>query len=270
MGYAFSLHLDASTASDTLVALHAARTPQWVGALSVVYETVEDLEHVATAGPVAARAAMAGNAQMPSRVRDRLLHDPDPEVRRYLAQNTATSLRILRALATDADPRVRSAVVRQKKVSSDILAALSRDADPAVRAMVAQSGSKADAVFLSHDPDPEVRHRVGQFCRDPETLVRLSHDPEAHVRLGVAQSWYLPASVAATLLDSLAVDADPEVRVAVARHAQTPLETLAVLAHDADPAVRRTLAVYGRLDAVLLQTLARDADGAVRLAIVNR
>ncbi len=73
------------------------------------------------------------------------------------------------------------------------------------------------------------------------------------------------------VLEKLAMDADPQVRLLTARHPNTPLVTLERLARDADPRVILAVAQHPRADRSLLTELAYNEQNTdVRLTAQDR
>jgi hypothetical protein len=83
------------------------------------------------------RASAASSAHAPTEVYAALAHDPDAEVRQWLARNETVSCDILRDLAEDPEETVRGFVALNYFVPDDVMERLADDASETVRGLVA-------------------------------------------------------------------------------------------------------------------------------------
>ncbi len=99
-----------------------------------------------------------------------------------------------------------------------------------------------------------------------EILARLAEDADSDVQGGVGSNikWL---NCAPAILASLAEDADKSVRIAVAKHQNTPPEALSILARDTDKSVRLAVAKHQNISPETLTNLAGDTDINVRRAV---
>ncbi|GHJ08735.1 hypothetical protein TPA0907_31020 [Micromonospora humidisoli] len=176
----------------------------------------------------AVRAALAVGAQDSSRdLYQRLLDDPDPQVRKYLAERDDLSADLLARLVQDPDPTVRATLARWwTQAPEAVRRALLTDHVDEVRAAACSTyyarlphptpppdlvaGLLADPVTRAG----AVRHAV----LTPELAARLAGDPDYQVRRQVAEHPQLPPSVR----DLLAEDPSANVRVGVFGRQDTP------------------------------------------------
>ncbi|MFJ9770772.1 hypothetical protein ACIRVF_05980 [Kitasatospora sp. NPDC101157] len=198
--------------------------------------------------------SLALNKQLADRVRIRLAAHPDVAVRSALVVDTANAPReLLERLIDDPESEVREYLAQGDHTPSDLRARLAGDPDPAVRAALAKHWTRApEAVrrILLTDPEAQVRAaacstffarlphpvpppdlvpalladpvtRAGAVVHavlHPDTLQRLARDPDADVRAELARHPALPPEVR----DDLAVDPALRVRVRVFARADTP------------------------------------------------
>lgn len=88
--------------------------------------------------------------------------DPDPAVRRLVAQMASTPVEALRTLAHDAEASVRAAVALHKSTPADVLATLSTDAEESVRVSVLSHPAVPRAIVEALLPDcpPAAKARI--------------------------------------------------------------------------------------------------------------
>ncbi|GIE34517.1 hypothetical protein Ait01nite_075620 [Actinoplanes italicus] len=173
------------------------------------------------------RGAVAGGAagEADRDVFERLLHDPDVQARRYLAEND--------------------------DMPADLRARLAGDPDPSVRALLARSWTEIPAKAqrqLLKDPDDDVRAaacstyytRLPHPSMPADLLPELLEDPVT--RAGAIRCLALTPEIAARLAD----DPDYAVRRALARHPDLPDDVRDRLARDRSGTVQA--AVFARPD----------------------
>jgi hypothetical protein len=198
--------------------------------------------------------SLALNEQLPGRFRMRLAGHRDYTVRGALTPHAATAPReMLERLIGDPHPYVREFLAKSQDTPPDLRARLVADSDPEIRAALARHWNEApEAVrrILLTDPVPGVRAaacstyfadvphpippsdllpallsdpvtRGGAVIHavlDPDTLRRLADDPDSEVRAQLARHPDLPPSVR----DVLAVDPALNVRMQVFARSDTP------------------------------------------------
>lgn len=138
----------------------------------------------------------------------KLAKDSKPGVRAEVARSSNTPVEILAILAEDTSYSVRCAVAENPNTPEDALAILAKDNMEVVRRSVAENPSATDKVF--------------------KILA------EAGIKKGILGMWEMSPK----LLELLAKDDSTNVRMDVARHRNTTIETLEVLAHDTSSRVK--------------------------------
>jgi hypothetical protein len=134
---------------------------------------------------------------------------------------------------TDICPSIESITDPQK------LDHLARSSDVKVRrgVVVNRHTSSDTLLYLSNDLDWVIRFCIPSHANCPkEALLTLVKDPFSYVRLRVLSVLSLEPDV----LDYGSVDRNPEVRLKVATHPRTRIETLATLSNDRDLSVSET------------------------------
>jgi hypothetical protein len=196
--------------------------------------------------------SLALNRQLPHTVRMRLAAHADPAIRAALAVGARDAPRELyERLIDDPDPRVREYLAERDDLPADLLARLARDPDPKIRATLARWWTQApEAVrrLLLTDPVDEVRAaacstyyaRLPHPVPPPDLVTRLLADPVT--RAGAVRHAVLTPELAARLAD----DPDHQVRRQVAKHPQLPVPVRDLLAEDPNANVR--VGVFSRRD----------------------
>jgi len=187
------------------------------------------------------RAAAAGNAFLALDDLDRLAVDPTPAVRRGAAAYPWAPPGVLRVLAQDSDDSVREQVAAHLATPPDVLFALTR------QAIGRNVGTDWLAVIAEHPRAPEPVLSVLALVpfREGWLVARRRELPQVTVnqildlgpdrcRADLARN---PA-VAPAILDRLARDSAPVVRMNVCHNPSTSEDTLTLLLRDPDPAVR--------------------------------
>ncbi|MFC7793181.1 hypothetical protein [Streptomyces cinereoruber] len=198
-------------------------------------------------GPWARTALAIHTESLPPDLLTRLLDDPDPQVRRCLAQRADLPAPARARLARDPDPEVRAKLAQWcTEAPEDVRRLLLTDPEPQVR------GAACDVYFrrLPHPvppadlwpallADPATRAGVVAHLRPLalETAVALAADPDEKVRRAVAAHPELPPD----LVEALARDEDPVVRAEV------------LVRQDAPEALRAEIHAYLTAGAALLR-----------------
>ncbi|MFF4342077.1 hypothetical protein ACFY00_19340 [Kitasatospora sp. NPDC001540] len=195
---------------------------------------------------------VALNRHLPPQARHRLAAHPDPYVRVALVVSATDSdedRELFERFAADPAPEVRKELAESDRTPADLRARLAADPDPEVRAALAQWWTAA--------PEPVRR--------------ALLTDPEGSVRAAACATYFrrLPHPVPpADLVPALL--ADPLTRAGAVAHCDPAATDLERLAADPDPDVRRVLAAHPGLPAHLRTRLAADPRALVRLAVLAR
>ncbi|MYV99147.1 hypothetical protein [Streptomyces sp. SID3343] len=196
--------------------------------------------------------SLALNDRLPDRFRVRLAAHRDKAVRSALVVHAATAPReMFEKLIDDPDPRVREYLAKGHHTPPDLRARLAADPDPGIRATLAKWWTQApESVrrILLTDPEPAVRAAACStyFARLPhpippsDLLPALLADPVT--RAGAV----IHVDLDPDTLRRLAEDPDSEVRAQLARHPRLPPAVRDVLA--VDPALRVRVQVFARPD----------------------
>ncbi|MDX2733352.1 hypothetical protein [Streptomyces sp. PA03-2a] len=196
--------------------------------------------------------SLALNDRLPDRFRIRLATHRDKAVRSALVVHAATAPReMLEQLIDDPDPQVRRYLAQGHHTAPDLRARLATDSDPAIRATLAERWTQApEAVrrILLTDPEAKVRAAACStyFAHRPhpippaDLLPALLADPVT--RAGAV----IHAVLDANTVQRLAEDPDSEVRAELARHPDLPPSVREVLA--VDPALSVRVQVFARPD----------------------
>lgn len=134
------------------------------------------------------RAILARRHDLPADVQQRLLVDPEREVRGSVARSTRDE-DVLRTLAHDHDSLVRSVLASLRLTPDDVIEALSRDADRTVRCSVVTSyrASEDQLQRLLRDKSSAVRDCVVHwYSRRADVLAALEDDPHPDISRYVA------------------------------------------------------------------------------------
>jgi len=118
--------------------------------------------------------------------------------------------------------------------------------------------------------DPQSRAAVA-LCPDAPDTLRASAPPQRHAGRANAPTpeTYTQATPSYTHDDYIALAEDPrfEVRIALARRADTPAEARAILAGDSDYRTRHAVAIHTRTSPQLLEVMASDGSARVRYGV---
>ncbi|OLT30244.1 hypothetical protein BJF79_39410 [Actinomadura sp. CNU-125] len=223
---------------------------------------------------------------------ERLAADPVVGVRAEVAIHPYTPGHVRALLAADPDPRVRGwLTVNWRSLADEVKETLRNDADAEVRAFARQAaGGVVPLKPVGAVSEEELREGVL-----PRPLAEsLARDGDARRRAGAAGNPHLPAD----LVDELAADPDPAVRLAVSTRPGlsereraeidyrddpkarfSPLPWVRALCDDmratrecavsAHPALRRSAAFCPHLPPDLVDRLAADEDALVRLFLAE-
>ncbi|MEU8283832.1 hypothetical protein AB0C01_05790 [Micromonospora sp. NPDC048905] len=184
----------------------------------------------AYADPAVRAALVVGAWDAPRELHERLIDDPGPRAREYLAQRDDVPADLLARLATDPEPTVRATLARWwTQAPEAVRRVLLTDPVDSVRAAACSTyyarlphpvpppdlvpGLLADPVTRTG----AVRHAI----LTPALAARLAADPDHQVRRQVAEHPQLPPSVR----DVLADDPSANVRVGIFRRPDTPEPT---------------------------------------------
>lgn len=199
-----------------------------------------------------------------------LASNPDPEIRKTVANNPNIPLEVLRRLSEDWDGTVRLAVLDNPQVTNDIITSLLNDANPLVslracyeldRRRKITNGTPNKAASVTIKDIPNLRAYQGYLRSSKEEPITSDPCLEAINFLKiVAERLTTPSQ----RLTELSNHPDPDVRAAVAGNSKSPMEALWRLAQDMDPMVRTTLAHNQSCPVELLQQLLKDPNKKVK------
>ena len=212
------------------------------------------LDLLATDGDVSVRLGVANNPQCSGATLDVLAKDSDPAVRREVAHSGVEKLSedSLNALMSDSDLKVRDQLAMNTKTPPDILEMLSYDENPSVAEYVIYNPSfpQARIYEMARSGSVQARQVVGETTANQGMLMDLAQDDSRWVRESITGNPYLPLDAALLLaggedigvrwqlaeqttfpsvLDRLADDDDPLVRISVAGNPNTSSAALARL-----------------------------------------
>jgi len=262
-----------------------------------VLAEIPTLQRLAADPAIPVRLSLARNCER-EEIHRTLVRDPATDVRRQLAQNQTVSLAVLGLFDSKDLPEVLRAVFQARHADSNLRARLLREAHPAIQTAVLQMGSAYTHAFHRENKSSltvETLAGLAESPRLPRSLVEeFARAPEPQVRLGVARRLgnshnrvSSPANLA--LLELLARDPHPAVRLEICTDPRLGKESTAALFRDPDPVIRkkcvqsvldalesrrscRKLEAYRLIykeKAALVTALSRDPDHAVRFAIAS-
>ena len=215
--------------------LHASLVPGWLA------------DAFAAGVHQSARVCAAYQARTSRTVRHRLAGDPDPSVRRALANSCFAPVAALVRLAADPDGEVRQAVATNPVTPDRTLHALVNAQDQVVAFIAGDTITmRAEHATQARSQDPVTRQRaIRSHSMSASTLAELAGDDRMSVRELVADHLAARPSI----LRALAGDRSELVRSRVAAHPAIDDRTLARLADDPDEQVRaRAAATLEHLD----------------------
>ena len=222
-----------------------------------VLDAFVDWHHVA-------RRALAPDAGV-HEIREGLRH-PDVAVRTRVARRAAIGPDLLDLAARDPMSRVREAVAKNSATAPDTLARLASDRSGAVRTAVAAHllTPSSARVLLAGDLRVEVRRAVAKMPLPVHVVEHLAADPDPEVRVAITAQADLPEPVALLL----ARDDDLRVRRGVAR-ARGTARSLDLLSTDTSAMVVLNVATNPDSSPDALRLCARHPDELVRAAVVR-
>lgn len=269
--------------------------------------TPEALLTLAGDPDTAVRVTVCGHPNTTDEVLAALAGDPSDDIRRRVASHPSSSPDTLGRLAADPDPAVRVAVAAHRRTPPGTLHRLAAtptddpDADTIWAAVAANAAVDAAVLHrLAAKPSDAVRVAVACHPRTAEpTLTWLAGDTNVHVRIAATRhpNATLAAKIVAAATDPALyrdiVNSDacpPEMLtvdgvrsfavyardcrnigvalVAVARHPDTPADTLTLLAGDDRYNIRAAVAAHANTPLDVLSRLADDTDSRVRSAVI--
>ncbi|MGB8698959.1 MAG: hypothetical protein WCD18_06045 [Thermosynechococcaceae cyanobacterium] len=174
-----------------------------------------------------------------------------------VAKNPSTPLQVLQRLATHTEPDIRRAVTENLNAPSELLQKSSVDPNPSIRKGVAKNPNTSRTILkqLANDTQTIVRFNLAKNPSIPiHILKRFVSDPVIDVRGGVLINPKTPP----LLLEYLTDETAPQMRVMVAQHPNTSVESILKLSRDQAAIVRLTL-LRDRTDLseVILEAIAR-------------
>ena len=238
------------------------------------------LEELAKDKEVDYRKSVAENPSTPIAIREALLEelakDSDPWIRRSAAKTTSTPAALLEALAKDKNSDVRHAVAENPSSPVSVLEGMANDADLTIRQSVAINPSTSKAVrealleALANENDARVRKSVAENPSAPvSVLLALAKDKDERVHRSVARNPSVPESV----LEAFANESDPRIHLSIVENPSTPIAIrvaiLEALANDSAPWLRVRVGKNDLASQPLLVALSKDEDNDVRAAVAS-
>lgn len=235
----------------------------------------------------AVRLALASRANLPPALSESLLTDRNPDVRAQMGMQPNLTPQERAQLIQDRSLHVRVvALAHDPGVQAEVLARMPRY-DVRVRRGLSHHALTPPPILeaLSDDPLDDVRlavvlHPAAPFGalrrRLPEQLLRpliRQHPHYGGVRSELQALEEREAAQPDTppeMLSALAESDSASVRALVARHPQTPQETLLELSGDTELAVLKALLKRKQLGFALQQALARQAEPKIKLQLLRR
>lgn len=189
----------------------------------------------------------------------------DQELRE--ARNPEAAEEVLEALAFSDSPQVRRTVALHPKAATPLLLRLARDELEEVRLSLAQRvslGQDVQEVLASDTSLPVLQHLVRRDDFQPAVMQVMAQQTNMDEGILIALTQH--EAVTPGVLATLGRNASPYVRVAVARHAQTPLTMQVQLASDPQRQVTETLLVNPHCPPEALAVLARQKESRLKVA----
>lgn len=225
----------------------------------------------------AALAEIAKTASTPVTTLVWLSDNSNSDVRKATAGNTNTPTETLRKLSKDWDGAVRLAVLDNPRVPIDVITELSNDPNPLVslRACYALDERRKSAEITSiriAAPAPTIKdipnlHAYNKYMQGGSArALSAQTSPEAIEFLKIVAE---RLSTPPQRLAELSAHPSAEVRAAVARNGNAPLNVLWRLSLDLDVLVKSGLTQNESCPIELLRELLRDGDMAVRRQAQN-
>ena len=252
--------------------------------------SVAALEKLAKDKDANTRLAVAGNPRTPVSSLTLLAGDKDDDVRAGVASNPNTPTELLELLAKDSDEVVRWAVAGNTSTPSDTLNLLSQDEDGVVRRAVVGNRNTSESILDPLDEDPLDEEDLDEEDLDEEDEIDLheviyeneesitwiskkfiSYSDDDYIRYralnGIDEKKVSPRTLKFLSDDENAIEEDETygtgvihdgIRVAVARHPETPIEILEVLSEDEEPRVVDAVAGNPNTPIYILEKIAQE------------
>jgi len=199
------------------------------------------------------RATLAQHGNLPQSVAEQLMLDSVWNVRDLLASNHNLPVSLLETLAKDEAVKVRSSVARNPAAPLPIIMGLLGDHDYQVASAAAIHPSLPVDVLLNLVKETDnlavIRVLSAESSASKEVLAAIAGHPDRQARATLARNPGLPSHQLSTLAADeyrpirvgVAVDAEIDVRVVVAKHPHITFETASLLATD-ERVIREALA----------------------------
>jgi len=222
------------------------------------------------------RRSAAKTTSTPAALLEALAKDKNSVVRHAVAENPSSPVSVLEGMANDADLTIRQSVAinpsTSKAVREALLEALANENDARVRKSVAENPSAPVSVLLTltKDKDERVRQSVAENPSAPvSVLLTLTKDKDERVRQSVARNSSVPESV----LEAFANESDPGIHLSIVENPSTPIAIrvaiLEALANDSAPWLRVRVGKNDLASQPLLVALSKDEDNYVRAAVAS-
>ena len=243
---------------------------------------VTALEKLAKDKDANTRLAVAANPRTPVSSLTVLASDKDDDVRAGVASNPNTPTELLELLAKDSDEVVRWAVAGNANTRSEILNLLALDEVDVVSRAVAGNRNSSEAVLDildeenqdDEDQDDEEEIDLHEVL-DEKACTWISrkfitYSEDEFIRAKAVQNSdekISPRTLKVLSEDEFAIEIDPDhgtgvvydgVRVAVARHLNTPIEILEALSEDEEPRVVNAVAGNPHTPVHVLEQIAQE------------
>ena len=185
---------------------------------------------------VLVRCTTAAHAELPERVVDALVHDPNPMVRASLARGDASDDALM-YLAADLDPIVRAAVAEREDLDPIFVYALVGDSDEKVRrTAIAHHATRIplspEDILWFKGPSASIDKQLG--LPDRNEWPAIISDPTAPLALRMVLVLLVrPVNVLWQV--GLDLDAPVELKEAVLRHPRCPASLAEDILEDYEP-----------------------------------
>lgn len=209
-----------------------------------------------------------------AQVLTQLASNPDSKVRQALVYNHSLPLEAMKILARDPEIAIKRSLaynINSKKIrhTEQVMEVMAGDSSEIVRTIVAENVMSPPSVLakLSEDTSSRVRSAVARNIRTPEAVLDRLHSQHKLVdfknpslpatvfervmesvnqgrsnrftELRSLLSGHPDSKIPEHILSKLAIDADRNIRILVAKHPRTPGSSLAQLVLDQDDTVRK-------------------------------
>ena len=239
--------------------------------------SVAALEKLAKDKDANTRLAVAANPRTPVSSLTILAGDKDDDVRAGVASNTNTPTELLELLAKDSDEVVRWAVAGNTSTPSDTVNLLSQDEDGVVSRTVLNNRNTPEAILdILGEEDQDDEEEIDLYeILDKKACTWISrkfitYSEDEFLRAKAVQNSdekISPRTLKVLSEDEFAIEIDPDhgtgvvydgVRVAVARHLNTPIEILEALSEDEEPRVVNAVAGNPHTPVHVLERIAQE------------